>query len=274
MLQFVHITDLHADASGMHFGIDAFERLELALSHAAGHAPHANFAVLTGDVAERGDEASYRKVRRMLERLPYPAFVLPGNHDDPSVLSRVFEETPSVDLANASGARRVRELRAPEFNALFLDTHAGGKGEGAMKTGELDAIREALRSEKHLFLFMHHPPFITGMGAMDEPYENVDRLRGILEKAPWVRLCCGHMHRPIFTQWAGVTAVTAPAASMQIDLDLSPEGGDTFRMEMPGYMLHHWDGSHLNSHVCQIHATPSFAGPYRFLDSVNPVEDD
>ena len=102
---------------------------------------------------------------------------------------------------------------------------------------------------------------------------NLAYSRAILEKAPWVRLCCGHMHRPIFTQWAGVAAVTAPAASMQIDLDLSPEGGDTFVMEAPGYLLHDWRDGAWNTHVCQIYGTPTYAGPYRFLDSVNPTEE-
>lgn len=122
-------------------------------------------------------------------------------------------------------------------------------------------------------VFMHHPPFITGMGAMDEPFEGADLLRDVLSRAPWARLCCGHMHRPIFTSWAQGLALTVPSISMQIDLDLSPGGGDTFRMEMPGYMLHHWDGSHLNSHVCQIPADVDFSGPHPFADSVNPVED-
>ena len=108
---------------------------------------------------------------------------------------------------------------------------------------------------------------------MDEPFEGADLLRDVLSRAPWARLCCGHMHRPIFTSWAQGLALTVPSISMQIDLDLSPGGGDTFRMEMPGYMLHHWDGSHLNSHVCQIPADVDFSGPHPFADSVNPVED-
>lgn len=70
----------------------------------------------------------------------------------------------------------------------------------------------------------------------------------------------------------GCIALTSPAVSMQIDLDLSPEGGDTFRMETPGYLLHHWDGSVLNSHICQIPCSPTFSGPHPFVGSVNPVE--
>ena len=75
-----------------------------------------------------------------------------------------------------------------------------------------------------------------------------------------------------FSRASEALHLTQPAVSMQIDLDLSPEGGDTFRMETPGYLLHHWDGSVLNSHICQIPCSPTFSGPHPFVGSVNPVE--
>ena len=166
-------------------------------------------------------------------------------------------------------------MEEDEVRFLMMDSMSPGSHSGHMPERCAAWLEKELarRPGVPTLLFMHHPPFVTGMGAMDEPYENVDRLRGILEKAPWVRLCCGHMHRPIFTQWAGVMALTAPAASMQIDLDLSPEGGDTFVMEAPGYLLHDWRNGAWNTHVCQIYGTPTYAGPYRFLDSVNPTEE-
>ncbi|MDR2165100.1 MAG: hypothetical protein LBO79_05630, partial [Zoogloeaceae bacterium] len=70
----------------------------------------------------------------------------------------------------------------------------------------------------------------------------------------------------------GVPAVTAPSLSMQIELDLSEKGGDEFRLETPGYLLHHWSRGLLNTHVCQIPTRTSFAGPYPFVDPVNPAE--
>jgi hypothetical protein len=66
--------------------------------------------------------------------------------------------------------------------------------------------------------------------------------------------------------------VTAPSISMQLELDLTPRGGDEFRMETPGYLLHHCLDGVLNTHVCQIATQASFAGPYPFVDSVNPGE--
>ncbi|MFQ8890645.1 MAG: hypothetical protein ACLR7Z_21965 [Bilophila wadsworthia] len=101
---------------------------------------------------------------------------------------------------------------------------------------------------------MHHPPFVTGMGAMDEPFENVGRRRypePFAVGAPVLRA-----YRPIVTQWAGCIALTSPPCPCRSILDLSPEGGNTFRMETPAILLHHWDGSVLNSHICQIRVRP------------------
>ena len=162
------------------------------------------------------------------------------------------------------------EVRLVMLDSMEPGSHSGHCPEAMARW--LDACLQE-DSSRPALVFMHHPPFITGMGAMDEPFEGADLLRDVLSRAPWARLCCGHMHRPIFTAWAQGLALTVPSISMQIDLDLSPEGGDTFRMEMPGYMLHHWDGSHLNSHVCQIPADVDFSGPHPFADSINPVED-
>ncbi len=49
--------------------------------------------------------------------------------------------------------------------------------------------------------------------------------------------------------WAGIAAVTAPSAAMQIDVELI-RGGDTFVKETAGYLLHDWRAGAWNTHVC------------------------
>lgn len=274
-MRILQISDFHLRGDGkLSFRVvDTPKCLAVAAKHLLELSQKPDMMVLTGDLADSGDEHAYRMLYEALSPLNIPIYAVPGNHDRRDRMRAILKGWCPENAETEPWLCYAVEEKEVRF--LMMDSMSPGSHSGHVPEPCAAWLERELARRPHVpaLLFMHHPPFITGMGAMDEPYENVDRLRGILEKAPWVRLCCGHMHRPIFTQWAGVMALTAPAASMQIDLDLSPEGGDTFVMEAPGYLLHDWRDGAWNTHVCQIYGTPTYAGPYRFLDSVNPTEE-
>ena len=229
--------------------------------------------VVTGDIADSGDEKAYLMVYEALSSFNVPVYAVPGNHDRRDRMVRILK---GWTIPNPHTAPFLcYAVQTEEARLLFLDTLNPGSHAGHMREAELAWLDNELQSNKNVptLIFMHHPPFITGLPAMDEPFENREQMRTVLMKAPWARLCCGHMHRPIFTVWAGVPCVTAPAASMQIELDFTPEGGDTFRMETPGYLLHDFEDGVFNTHVCQIYKKTEFDGPYPFAGKVNPTED-
>ncbi len=229
--------------------------------------------VVTGDIADSGDEKAYLMVYEALSSFNVPVYAVPGNHDRRDRMVRILK---GWTIPNPQTAPFLcYAVQTEEARLLFLDTLNPGSHAGHMREAELAWLDNELQSNKTVptLIFMHHSPFITGLPAMDEPFENREQLRTVLMKAPWARLCCGHMHRPIFTVWAGVPCVTAPAASMQIELDFTPEGGDTFRMETPGYLLHDFEDGVFNTHVCQIYKKTEFDGPYPFAGKVNPTED-
>lgn len=229
--------------------------------------------VVTGDIADSGDEKAYLMVYEALSSFNVPVYAVPGNHDRRDRMVRILK---GWTIPNPQTAPFLcYAVQTEEARLLFLDTLNPGSHAGHMREPELAWLDNELQSNKNVptLIFMHHPPFITGLPAMDEPFENREQMRTVLMKAPWARLCCGHMHRPIFTVWAGVPCVTAPAASMQIELDFTPEGGDTFRMETPGYLLHDFEDGVFNTHVCQIYKKTEFDGPYPFAGKVNPTED-
>lgn len=229
--------------------------------------------VVTGDIADSGDEKAYLMVYEALSSFNVPVYAVPGNHDRRDRMVRILKGWMIPNPQTAPFF--CYAVQTEEARLLFLDTLNPGSHAGHMREAELAWLDNELQSNKNVptLIFMHHPPFITGLPAMDEPFENREQMRTVLMKAPWARLCCGHMHRPIFTVWAGVPCVTAPAASMQIELDFTPEGGDTFRMETPGYLLHDFEDGVFNTHVCQIYKKTEFDGPYPFAGKVNPTED-
>ena len=273
-MRILHLSDFHLRGDGgLSFRVvDTRECLETAARHLLALEQRPDALVITGDLADSGDARAYEMLREALSPLSLPVYAVPGNHDRRDRMRDLLGAWCPADPAVAPYLCCTAE--DGPVRLIMLDTMSPGSHSGHLPELVGDWLERTLEARPGVptLLFMHHPPFVTGMGAMDEPFENVDRFAAILRRAPWVRLCCGHMHRPIVTQWAGCLALTAPAVSMQIDLDLSPEGGDTFRMETPGYLLHHWDGETLNAHVCQIPCAPTFSGPHPFVGSVNPVE--
>jgi len=225
--------------------------------------------VITGDLADGGEANAYKRLKQFLDPLTVPTYILPGNHDKRDRIRSILPEycpadqnvAPYLCYSIVSGALRM----------IFVDGTRPGSHSGHFDEPVAIWLERELAKAPTAptLLFTHHPPFLTGFGKMDEPYENRDRFAAILMGHPNVRLLCGHLHRSIATQWAGCVAMTAPSVAMQIELDLSPEGGDEFRMETPGYLLHHFHEGVCNSHVCQIYTQASFSGPHRFVDSIN-----
>lgn len=273
-MRILQLSDSHlrGDGSLSFRRVDTRRCLDEAAKHLEGLAQKPDAMVITGDLADQGNQEAYHILYETLSRLHLPVYAVPGNHDRRDYMRRIMPRwCPAQDDIAPFLCYTVEEDAS---RMVMLDSMSPGSHSGhfppdvaAWLAGKL-----AQRPRTPTLLFMHHPPFVTGMGAMDEPFEDVERLAAIVRANPQVRLCCGHMHRPIVTMWQGCVALTAPAISMQIELDLSSAGGDAFRMETPGYLLHHLEGGEWNSHVCQIAVQATFEGPYRFVGSVNPAE--
>jgi 3',5'-cyclic-AMP phosphodiesterase len=116
---------------------------------------------------------------------------------------------------------------------------------------------------KPTLIFMHHPPFATGISHMDaialsEPHA----FAHIVARHPQIeRIVCGHVHRAIQTRFHGTVALTCPSTAHQIAFDLSAQAPAAFIMEPPGFMLHLWNGTTMVTHTIPI---GDFAGPYRY----------
>ena len=273
-IQILQLSDLHLRGDGtLSFQVvDTRTWLDHAAAHLRSLIRKPDAIVITGDLADSGDEHAYHMVREALTPLGVPVYAVPGNHDRRDRMRSILGDWCPAEEAMAPYL--CFGVSIGETRLIMMDSMAPGSHSGHTPPAVTDFLRRELQAlnGQHPLVFLHHPPFLSGLGAMDEPFEAAETFEAVLRDFPNVRLCCGHLHRPLMTQWAGCLALTAPSVSMQIDLDLSPEGGDTFRMETPGYMLHHWNGYVWNSHVCQIPCAPTFSGPHPFVGSVNPHE--
>ncbi len=238
------ITDTHVSTAGSRpdLAYRTLEHLERAVAHLNGLSPRPDLVLATGDLVERGQPEEYARLRGALDALTMPAFLIPGNHDDRRALVDAF---PHHRYLPRDGFVQYTVEDWP-VRLVALDTLVPGESGGllcAERLGWLDA-RLAEQPARPTLVLMHHPPFRTGLQAMDDMgLEGAEGLAAVIRRHPQVeRIACGHLHRPITRRFAGTVACTSPATAHQIALDLVPARRLASVMEPPAVMLHLWLG--------------------------------
>jgi 3',5'-cyclic AMP phosphodiesterase CpdA len=238
------ISDLHLGAPGSWNDtlVHSDASLERAVAHLNGLVPRPDLVLVTGDLVERGSVAEYERLRSLLGPLAMPTYLLCGNHDDRANLLRVFADHAYLPR---EGFLQYTVEGWPVRLAM-LDTLVPGEDRGhlcAERLAWLDATLAAA-PERPTIVVMHHPPFVTGLNAMDGMgFDASDALAAVIGRHSQVeRIVSGHLHRTIMRRFAGTVACTCPSTAHQIALTLVPATELAVAMEPPACLLHLWLG--------------------------------
>lgn len=243
MFVVAQISDLHIGRPGsrMDERYRTAEHLARAVAHLNALQPRPDVALATGDLVDEGSPEEYARLRELLAPLAMPIFVVPGNHDDREALRAAFPETlPAEGFLNYA-------VEDYPVRLIALDTHVPGAPGGLICDARADWLsrRLAERPEKPTIIFMHHPPFRTGLQAMDRMgLEGAERLeRAIGPYCNVERIVCGHLHRPILRRFGDTVASVCPSTAHQLALDLVSADKISTVMGAPACQLHVWFGA-------------------------------
>lgn len=247
------ITDIHLGFEPESPGEFNRQRLDRAIEALVALVPQPDILLATGDLVDRGDPASYARLRQAFAGLPFPVHFCLGNHDRRESFAQAFPEAQFID-----GFLQY-VIDTPELRMVVLDTLEEGRHGGAFCEVRAEWLRARLDEEqdKPTLIVQHHPPVEVGIAWMNtdptEPW--VERLGTCLKgRDNVIGLVCGHIHRAITTQWHKVGVVTCPSTAPQVALDLRaidpdvPDGRPLIIAEPPGYALHWWNGRELITH--------------------------
>lgn len=237
------ISDFHHRTDGrlIKDKVDPEAVLAMCIDHLAAFEPRPDVVLVTGDIHNKASDPDYGAVRRHLDRLEIPVYVIPGNHDDREGLRRAFAD---VGYLPTEGSFLHYVVDDHPVRLVALDTVVAGSYRGRLCEERLAWLETRLAEapERPTVLFMHHPPFKTGIRFMDKaPFEGAAELEDIVSRNPQVeRLLCGHLHRPVETRFGGTVASVAPSIAFQMSLDLRPDAPSSFVLEPPAIPIFLW----------------------------------
>ena len=204
----------------------------------------------------------------MLAPLKLPFAGIPGNHDSRELMRAAFART---DYALASGPLN-QKVEVGGLDLVLLDSSVPGKPHGELDAPTLQWLDATLASsaDRPALLFLHHPPFRSGIWHMDrQNLLNAGELADIVRRHPRVQLLAtGHIHRATLTIFAGIPTTICPAPNHAVDLDLAELREPSFRVEPPAFHLHSWfPGEGFGSVVTHQVPIGDFDGPHPFFAS-------
>ncbi len=237
------ITDTHVSVPGgsLERNYDTSGHLARAVRHLNALDPRPDLVLLTGDTVDVGTPEEYARLRGILAGLAAPLYVIPGNHDDRDGMRQAFADHAYLPRA---GFLHYTIDNWP-VRLVGLDTHVPGESGGALCPARIAWLADRLDEARArpTVIFMHHPPFRTGLSVMDSiGLRGADELAGVVAQHRQVRqIIAGHIHRPIATAFAGTLATVSPSTAHQAALDLPPAARVAAVMEPPAVTLLYWD---------------------------------
>ncbi len=238
------ITDLHVGRkipfpSGE---IDLYDRLVDAVDHLNSIDPPLDMAVVTGDLANHGREEDYIRVKKELDRLNFPYHIVMGNHDHRTTLAEVFSDHPYLKTGNEFIQYTIEDK---PIRIIALDTLEPGTHHGLLCDKRLSWLDKKLQEQKDrpTLIFMHHPPFETGMPYPDSLGMNgKDELGAIIKKYSNIEaISSGHTHREAVLGWKGTVAYITPSSAFSYGLEFHDVDDIDPLLEPAACRIFRWD---------------------------------
>jgi len=187
-MKLIQITDLHVASEGeFTHGVDVRQNFLDILQAVKSFAP--DYLIISGDLAfDTANEQVYHWMKSQFDALGIPYALIGGNHDDSTLLAKVF----GLEHLLTDGDLYYK-LPLGEQTLLMLETSNGIVSEVqlAWLTNELAQLAGPA------VIFMHHPPVSGGVPFMDVnyPLRNMADVQEVFFRHPHpVYIFCGHYH--------------------------------------------------------------------------------
>ena len=229
----VQISDLHlfGDKNKKINGANSYKNLENVFNSLTALKEKPELIIVTGDLSQDCTFESYQHLANLLNKSDIKYYLLPGNHDDVSVVNKVFELNWEKDTVEFS-------FDFKDWFFVFIDTSIYPEDSGSLSLDQLLSFKNILKLNKNkkTIVFMHHHPILINSPLMNTMIlkEN-EKFNNVIKENQQVKaVLFGHVHQ-VFEKTINETFyASCPATCYQIQ-----PGCENFTVEktIPGYRL-------------------------------------
>lgn len=185
-----------------------------------------DFLLLPGDLTQNGEIQNHQWLQKRLAKLPFPVYVIPGNHDVPNLHATkdtiAFQDFPSYyqdfGYSNPEQIYYSREIY-PNLQLIALNSNqfdSEGKQKGYLDKEQLVWLEKTLSEldDKLVFVMVHHnviehlPGQSTHSLGKRYMLDNAPDLLKILNKFGVKLIFTGHLHVQDIAQTQGIYEIT------------------------------------------------------------------
>ena len=231
-IRFAIASDLHialpetidTSANSFHLTQFSIQAFEVALQHL--NSLDLDFLLLPGDLTQDGEKVNHDWLAKKLATLPYPVYVIPGNHDVPILQGNEtqiayhdfphyyhkfgYEDTSSLDYTCEV---------APNLQLIALNSNnfdRDGKQGGYLTEKQFDWLEGTLQAntDKMILFTIHHniiehlPNQSTHVLGKRYMLDNAPQLLSLLEKYQVRLIFTGHLHIQDIAQHHNIYEIT------------------------------------------------------------------
>lgn len=210
-MQIAHLTDIHiAKEKEDTYGVDVRSNFLKTLDHIKSFS--IDLMVITGDLSFRDAASSiYKWIKKHLDEMHIPYYLIPGNHDNAKMLSKIFH------FEHHEGQLFYKKIIA-EKTFIFLDSSSYKLPKKQLNW----LIEQDFSNEEEIILFIHHPPLLAGSYYMDTKYplKNIKQTQEIFQKlGKHIHVFCGHYHTERSLVYKNQNIFITPSTFFGIDPD-------------------------------------------------------
>jgi len=211
-LRIIQISDTHlyADAERDLLGVKTQESFRAVVELLRQNETATQLILLSGDLSQDYTEGSYIRLAEMLKPFQIPVYYVPGNHDDPKMMTHVY---PRETFSNH------KHVILKNWQIILLNSHVSKSVAGSLDVSQLAYMQHCLQAypEHRAIIMFHHQPIPVGCEWLDKlGLLNADEFWKIAAHYPNIHtVLFGHVHQEFSAVKNNVHCYSAPSTCIQ-----------------------------------------------------------